>query len=321
MSILIYNFLKKEQREERSENSRECNYCNSKNIVFDAESCERICSDCGLVLAEHLDPADQPNNNLNRSDSHHGVYSSLVYHDQGLPTLIPYSNIDAHGVALNSEQRSKMNTIRRWNLVSNSNRTYHRNLKNALAILMRIKDKLSLSDPSVEKSAYYYRKAIDLKLMKGRSVVGFVVASVYISCREANIPRKIEEIAEAANTDGVFAGKCYRLLLRRLKIRLPSIDSASHLSRIASNAGISERTVRKAAEMMSIIKENPISSGKDPNALAVAVLYGACLEQGENVSQGQVAIAGKVSVVTLRKRFADVRQVLPQVPNGPNAVR
>ena len=76
--------------------------------------------------------------------------------------------------------------------------------------------------------------------------------------------------------------------------------------------------LRKAAQMMSVIKENSISSGKDPNAVAAAVLYGACLAQGEKLHQVQLAEAANLSVVTLRKRLQDVRKVFPEVPNGPN---
>jgi transcription initiation factor TFIIB len=73
--------------------------------------------------------------------------------------------------------------------------------------------------------------------------------------------------------------------------------------------------------MMSDIKEHPFSSGKDPTALSIAVLYAACLEQGENISQSQVAIAGEMSVVTLRKRFLDVKMIFPHIPNNTIELR
>ncbi len=133
-----------------------------------------------------------------------------------------------------------------------------------------------------------------------------------------NVPRTIEEVAEIADADKIFAGKCYRLMVRKLKIRLPSIDSSSHLARIANNAAISERTFRHAIQMMSMIKDDPVSFGKDPCAIAVAVLYGACLEKGEKTSQSRISLAGNVSVVTLRKRFLDIKKIFPNIPNGPN---
>lgn len=303
----------------QEEQNEECKNCIGETVVFDHGTGEKICSGCGVVLSverENVDPLLDMNMNL--SSMNLGTPSSLAHHDKNLSTMISYSNVDADGVAIRVEQRSAIQRMRRWNKISNNNRSYHRNLKNAFAILIRIKDKLSLSDTIVEKSAYYYRKILDQNLIKGRSIKGFVVACVYASCREMNVPRTIEEIAEISDTDKIFAGKCYRLLVRKLKVRLPSIDSTSHLARIANNANISEKTLRHAIQMMSQIKDDPISFGKDPCAIAVAVLYGACLEKGEKTSQSRISLAGNVSVVTLRKRFLDIKKIFPQIPNGPN---
>jgi len=303
----------------QEEQNQECKNCRGETVVFDHGTGEKICSGCGVVLSverENVDPLLDMNMNL--SSMNLGTPSSLAHHDKNLSTMISYSNVDADGVAIRVEQRSAIQRMRRWNKISNNNRSYHRNLKNAFAILIRIKDKLSLSDTIVEKSAYYYRKILDQNLIKGRSIKGFVVACVYASCREMNVPRTIEEIAEISDADKIFAGKCYRLLVRKLKVRLPSIDSTSHLARIANNAKISEKTLRHAIQMMSQIKDDPISFGKDPCAIAVAVLYGACLEKGEKTSQSRISLAGNVSVVTLRKRFLDIKKIFPQIPNGPN---
>jgi len=317
MSFSLNDFRK--EANNVSQDNLECQNCNGENVVFDHGTGEKICSGCGIVLSverEYIDPLLDTNTNL--SNMNLGTPSSLAHHDKNLSTMISYSNVDADGVAISVNQRSAIQRMRRWNKISNNNRSYHRNLKNAFAVLIRIKDKLSLSETIIEKSAYYYRKILDQNLIKGRSIKGFVVACVYVSCREMNVPRTIEEIAEISNTDKIFAGKCYRLLVRKLKVRLPSIDSTSHLARIANNAGISEKTLRHAVQMMSQIKDDPISFGKDPCAIAVAVLYGACLDKGEKTSQSKISLAGKVSVVTLRKRFLDIKKIFPQIPNGPN---
>ncbi len=317
MSFALNNFSKETNTVDQD--NLECKDCKSESAVFDHGTGEKICSGCGIVLSverEYIDPLLDTNTNL--SNMNLGTPSSLAHHDRNLSTLISYSNVDADGVAISVDQRSAIQRMRRWNKISNNNRSYHRNLKNAFAVLIRIKDKLSLSETILEKSAYYYRKILDQNLIKGRSIKGFVVACVYVSCREMNVPRTIEEIAEISDTDKIFAGKCYRLLVRKLKIRLPSIDSTSHLARIANNAGISEKTLRHAIQMMSIIKDDPISFGKDPCAIAIAVLYGACLEKGEKTSQSRISLAGNVSVVTLRKRFLDIKKIFPNIPNGPN---
>ncbi len=290
----------------------ECSLCNSKAVVYDVDNSEVVCSECGMVLhdnIEYLSPECRTYSGFDiENKSRIGTPTSLAFHDMGLSTFISYSNVDANGATISPEQLSKVHRMRRWNKISNNNRSYHRNLKNAFSILGTIKGKLSLSDALIEKSAYNYRKALDKHIIKGRSIRAVVVASVYAACRELRIPRTLDEIAEAANTDLVFAGKCYRLLVRYMKLDLPVIDSNAYLAKIANKAGVSATTYRCGLEMLSVIKENPISFGKDPYALAVAVLYAACLKQGEKVGQAQIAVAGDTSIVTLRKRVQDVKQ-------------
>ena len=66
-------------------------------------------------------------------------------------------------------------------------------------------------------------------------------------------------------------------------------------------------------------KVHPISFGKDPSAISIAVRYGACLQEGEKVSQVQLASAGQMnSIVTLRKRYLDVKKSIP--PTSPRAL-
>lgn len=298
-----------------SEPPEVCSLCESTSIVFDSETSEAICSSCGMVLKDNVESMGPEWRTYSGEDmeskSRTGMPSSLAFHDMGLSTFISYSNVDANGVAISAEQRSKVQRMRRWNKISSNNRSYHRNLKNAFAILSTIKDKLSLSDTLIEKAAYNYRKALDKRIIKGRSIRALIVAAVYASCRDLSIPRTLEEISSAANTDAIFAGKCYRLLVQNLELQLPVIDSNRYLAKISNKAKVSEKTYRAALEMLSTIKKNPISHGKDPNALAVAVLYAACLREGENVSQAHIAVSGDISIVTLRKRFQDVRKIFP----------
>ncbi|MFL6349970.1 MAG: transcription initiation factor IIB family protein [Nitrososphaeraceae archaeon] len=292
-----------------------CSLCDSKALVFDAETSETVCSSCGMVVHDNTESMGPEWRVYSGGDieskSRTGMPTSLAFHDMGLSTFISYSNVDANGAVISPEQMSKVQRMRRWNKISSNNRSYHRNLKNAFAILSTIKDKLSLNDALIEKSAYNYRKALDRRIIKGRSIRALVVASVYAACRELNVPRTLDEIAQTANTDSIFAGKCYRLLVRFLKLRLPVLDSNVYLAKIANKAKVSEKTYRRALDMLTTIKENPISHGKDPNALAVAVLYAACLKENEKVSQAQIAVAGDTSIVTLRKRYQDVRSIFP----------
>jgi hypothetical protein len=88
-----------------------------------------------------------------------------------------------------------------------------------------------------------------------------MVASIYAACREANVPRTLDGIAQTANT-AIFAAKCYRLLVRNFKLRLPAVDSSVYLTKIANRDNVSQKSYRRAIEMLSIIKDNPVSYGR-----------------------------------------------------------
>lgn len=101
---------------------------------------------------------------------------------------------------------------------------------------------------------------------------------------------------------------------RKLRISPSIVDATSYISKIATNAQVSQQTYREAVNMLSVAKKNPICHGKDPKAVAAAVLYASCLEKKEEgISQSKIATAGNISIVTLRKRLADILKICPEV--------
>jgi transcription initiation factor TFIIB len=240
--------------------------------------------------------------------------SSLVFPDKGLSTIITYSNTDANGTVLNQEQITTSKKIRYLDKIWSNNKNHLRNFKNAFAIMATVRDKLGLTNPIIERAAYYYRRAFDSKLIKGRAIKEMVVASIYAACKEMSVPRTMQEISYAANAEPIFSGRCYRIMSRKLRISHATVDASSYISKIATNAQISQQTYREAVNMLSVAKRNPICHGKDPRAIAAAVLYASCLKKKEStISQSKIAAAGNISVVTLRKRLADILKICPEV--------
>ena len=289
-----------------------CPLCGKGGSIFDPEKSELICSCCGMVIYEsselvsEIDGLDSENNSRS-IPAGVGAYQSHALYDGKPSTVISGSNSDAHGSSFTLEQRVKAYRLRKWNNISNLDTSYNRNLKNASSLLKIIQDKLSLTDALMEKSSYYYRKAFEKRLIKGRSIVAFIVASTYLSCRELKINRSLDEIATAVNTDSLFAGKRYRKLLRHLKLKSSPMDCAMHLLKIAKNSTISEKSCRIGLEVLRSVKKNHVSYGKAPDAIAAAALYFVCIKEGEKISLQRIASAAGISTVTLRKRIADVQ--------------
>ena len=117
-------------------------------MIFDGSTGETICTKCGAVIT------DRPTSLEGGPSSIETFCStvSLAFPDKGLSTVITSANIDASGSTLNPNQIQNVNKIRYLDKVSNSNRTQIRNLKNAFVTMAVIRDKLTLTDPVMEKS-------------------------------------------------------------------------------------------------------------------------------------------------------------------------
>lgn len=212
--------------------------------------------------------------------------------------------------ATSKQQKGTIQLEKKFEAALPNKRSYKRNLRHAFNILNIIEYKLSLPAEVIENSAKYYQRALDENIIKGRSIGAFAVASLYVACREFGIPRQLREIANMVKVDPVIARKCYRMLLRDLELNLPFIDCNTYLSKIAKDLLISEKTYQRGLEILEMVKEDFLSYGKDPNTVAAAVLYVACLKEGEKIIQSRIAAAGNISIVTLRKRAIDVIKVI-----------
>jgi len=185
--------------------------------------------------------------------------------------------------------------------------TADRNLLHALSELLKMKEKLSLSEAIAEKAAYIYRKALEKKLIRGRSITALVAAAIYAACRESGTPRTIKEVSSEINIRRRDLSVSYRLLLRELDLKMPVVDSIQCIAPIASKVDLSEKTKRYAIKILKKAEESQSSAGKDPMGLAASSLYLASLKTGEKISQKQVAVASGVTEVTIRNRCKGLR--------------
>ena len=147
-------------------------------------------------------------------------------------------------------------------------------------------------------------------MVRGRSTSAALAAAIYISCREAGIPKTLKEIAEANNIRRKATAKTYRILLTELDIKIPTFDPIKCVVKVANKAILNEKTKRQAFEIMSNLTNKEISAGKNPMGLAATVLYMSCVKTGEHRTQKEVAQAAGITDVTLRNRFRDLRDKL-----------
>jgi transcription initiation factor TFIIB len=295
------------------DNNDLCLVC-SGHLICDPESGEEICGSCGVVARENLElSAERRAFTLEEMDKRYrtGEPASLMMYDMGLSSFIDNKNIDANGRQIHAY--SEIDRLRRLNKITVSNNSKTKNLNKAMREVRRITEILGIGTPVAERAAYIYRKALEKGLIKGRSITGIVAATIYIACKDTGTPRSIQEIQEViGNTDRKNISYYYKFLLREMKIHVPLPMPSNSISRIADKARLSEKTVRKALEILALVGDNTLLSGKNPVSLAAASLYLATIETSEYTTQLRIAIAADVSTVTVRKRCLEIIQLVKE---------
>lgn len=290
-----------------------CSVCGYNQTITDTESGEIICSKCGQVISDKIEEILPEWRNFTSSDgsndkSRIGMSTSLARHDMGLSTIIGRTDRDASGQKIDAAMRSTMDRLRTWDFRTQTHSPTDRSLRQAFFQLDVLKDKLGLSDPVVEKTAYIYRKAQERGLVRGRTISGILAAAVYIACRELGTPRTLKDIAADSNVKLHEVAKSYRLLYFELDLKTPIVDPLKCIAKVANKANLSEKTKRQAAEIMNNVTKREISAGKDPMGLAASVLYLSSFNTGETITQNNIAYAAGVTEVTLRNRVKDLKK-------------
>lgn len=306
----------------------QCLSCGNPPIT-DNFTGEIVCGSCGIVLKERVETLSPEWRSLSPADdrARGGFPSSLLIHDTGLSTYIgtvaapapdqqagDSENSSSGSVYVHRASRPiPVNRLRKLNAMSVSSAPVSRNLKKATWEINRVCSSLGLAWQVAERSAYFYRKSLQKSLIKGRSISGFVAASIYLACKERMIPRTIDEVCRAAGVNRPFATHCYKILIGEMHIEPPITDPFRNIAKISAKAGVEERVSRRAREILSSVASHTAVTGKNPLVLAAAALYLATVEHRLNVTKTVIADAAEVSTISLRKRLADIMRALEDV--------
>ena len=288
--------------------------CKTYPVITDSERGEIVCGGCGLILVQNIPDTSNESNGYTLEgflkQTRTGPATSLTMHDKGLSTVIG-TNKDFSGNTLPSKTKYEFNRLRTWDQRSKSRKTAI--FSRAFTLLHGMKTKLGIPDNVVENAAYIYRKTVNAKLTRGRTMASLVSASLYAACRENNIPRTLDDIANAGNVERRILSRDLRTIIRKLGLNLNQYDTTSFISKISNNMNLKEKIKRDAFEILKRCEKEEITAGKHPVAQAAASLYISCIMNGEKISQKKFSVESGVSDVTIRNRAALIKKTLKLV--------
>jgi transcription initiation factor TFIIB len=287
-----------------------CPDCGSNSTVQDFQRGDTICRDCGTVIEDSLID-DGPEWRAFTSDerskrSRVGSPTTYTVHDKGLSTQIGWEDRDVFGKKLSPNQRSQIYRLRKWHIRTRVHSPVDRNLAHAMSELDRLASQLGLPRSVKETASVIYRNAINKRLIRGRSIEAMIAASAYAAARQRRVPRTLDEIARNSRITKKELGRCYRLMIHELSLKIPLANPTDYIVRFAAELKVTGTTARKAIDLVNEAKQNGLTAGKDPTGLAAAAIYIAGILEGERRTQREIAETATVTEVTVRNRYKEL---------------
>ena len=237
-----------------SDSRNHCPECGGTEFVTDYEVGEVICNGCGFVVKDDVISHEPEWRAFTREQrdkrQRTGNRETFRLHDKGLTTTIDRRNKDAQGKSLAPKLRAQIYRMRKWQQRSRISNTMERNLTIALSSMQKTCSDLRLPQSVLETASVIYRKALERRLIRGRSIQGVSAASIYMACRKCEIARTLDEIALAMNLDKKSVGRCYRFMVQELGETVPLASPTYYISRITTFLGVTGRAETVATNIL-----------------------------------------------------------------------
>jgi len=291
-----------------------CPSCGSTDILFDNERGELVCNNCGLVIEENATDtgpewrafdADQRN-----ARARTGAPIKYTKPNRGLVTEIDLYNKDIRGVRIPSKRQAQLYRMRKWHKRASIASSSERNYLIALPELNRVSSYLGLPENIRESAALLYRKCVQGNLIRGRPIETVVQAVIYASCRQAGMPRTLDEISTISGLPKKEIGRAYRVISHELNLKIPLTDPISYVPRYINALKLSGEAQESAVQLLKNAMKKGLVSGRSPTGVSAAAVYIAGALAGERRTQKEVADVAGVTEVTIRNRYRELKEQL-----------
>ena len=291
----------------RTESSaNQCPECDGR---VSTNAVETVCEDCGLVIDEQrIDHGPEWRAYDDEECERTGAPFTAARHDRGLSTEIGRGT-DAKGNELSGQKRRRLARMRREQTRGRWRSKAERTLAHGLGEVRRLASGLELSDSVRDQACQLFRSAQNEDLLRGRSIEAIAAASVYGACRCNGRAVILDEVADSARVDLSRVRNAYKTLNTELGLPTPPRRPQSFIPRFASELDVADTVRQRAFELAKGAEETIISNGCQPTGVAAACLYKAAREQGQFLTQTDLAEVAETTPVTIRTRWNELEEV------------
>jgi transcription initiation factor TFIIB len=291
----------------RAESS--ANQCPECDGWVTTNAVETVCEDCGLVIDEQrIDHGPEWRAYDDEECERTGAPLTVARHDRGLSTEIGRGT-DAKGNELSGQKRRRLARMRREQNRGRWRSTAEQNLPHGLGEVRRLASALELSDSVRDQACQLFRSAQNENLLRGRSIEAIAAASVYGACRCNGLSRLVDDVSEMARVAESRVTNAYKTLNEELGLPAEPVSPSMFVPRLASDLECPDEIRQRARTLAEQAEERGVTTGVHPAGVAAACLYKAGKEQGQWVTQSEVAGAANSSTTTIRNHRDTLQQL------------
>jgi len=164
----------------------------------------------------------------------------------------------------------------------------------------RLASALKLSDSVRDQACQLFRSAQKEDLLRGKFIEAIAAASVYGACRCNGLSCLVDDVSEIAYVSESRVTDAYKTLNEELGLPAEPVSPSMFVPHLASDLECPNEIRQRARTLAERAEERGVTTGVYPAGVAAACLYKAGQEQGQWVTQIDIAESGGVTPTTIR---------------------
>ncbi len=281
------------------------------NPQIESRNGSKVCMSCGCVHEAHY--VGNERRAYDKKEVEDRKQTEVRWREFGARTMISPDQTDSKGRSFTAETKtlySRLSKIQN-SLVS----SIERNFWEAKPNLKMLVSKMNCPAYIHETAWKIYTVVAKKKLTMGRSIDGFVAASLYAAIRVHEFPRLLEEVSDASMTPRRTVirslGMIAKDVLPELELCYKPITATQLIYKFGNELEVPMEIQQTAAKILRAASHKGLSqTGKDPKGFAASSLYMALKSSETRKTQAEVANVAKITEVTLRSRIKEIKGFL-----------
>ena len=281
-------------------NSVGCPCCGTLEIIL--EDGNYYCIKCSTLVDRFLDASAEwrfygGDDNRSNDPTRCGLPTNELLPDSSLGSIIGFGSKETHDIRI-------MRKYHMWNSMTYKERSLY-NIFDTLTV-NAINNGISKS--IIDEAKMLYKKISEMKISRGDNRNGLIASSIYMSCKNNNVPRSAKEIAKIFNLKLPVMTKGCKRFQEIMKMNVKSTTAEDFICRFCSKINIEKgkrdtcKFVVHKAEELGIVSENT------PPSVAVGSIYLCNVIFKWGINKKELSDACEISQVTVSKCFKKLYQ-------------